>query len=53
MAVINGWDRGIKVSGFVNEEGNDMFSIYFTGGSNGNGKDILIGVYPVHDSGGI
>lgn len=50
-AVINGWDRGIRVEAYATDEGTgpDMFSIYFTGGSNGRSKDILIGVYPVHD----
>ena len=31
----NGWNIGIKVHCFVNEQGKDEFQIYKTGGSNG------------------
>jgi len=43
---IRGWDIGVKVIGGVDENGNDVFHVYKTGGSNGrsvpSGEVIVI-----------
>lgn len=32
---VRGWDIGIEVRGYVNEDGQDEFRVFITGGSNG------------------
>lgn len=32
----NGWNSGVRVVGFVDDNGDDCFDIYITGGSNGS-----------------
>jgi len=39
---IRGWDLGVRVSGRVDEKGNDVFDVYRTGGSNGGKASRLI-----------
>ena len=36
---VRGWDAGVKVVGFVNEDGKDVFRVYATSGSNGGRSD--------------
>lgn len=31
---LDGWDRGVKVIAHIDDDGNDTFTIYKTGGSN-------------------
>lgn len=42
-ASINGWDAGVRVYGVKGETG-DVFTVYATGGSNGNGTRKLVAV---------
>jgi hypothetical protein len=37
-----GWDIGIEVRGYVNEEGKDEFRVFITGGSNRRTVDKLV-----------
>lgn len=37
-----GWDLGVKVYGYKNDDSTDEFHIYQTGGSNGATSDKLI-----------
>lgn len=39
----NGWNSGIRVSSFIDENGKDAFRIFATAGSNGFKHDRLIG----------
>ena len=39
-----GWDSGVDVRGEVSD-GQDMFRVYVTHGSNGGGHDILLGTF--------
>jgi hypothetical protein len=39
---IRGWGSGVKVQGFVNDDGRDLFLVYATSGSTGSGSDRLI-----------
>lgn len=41
---VRGWDAGVRVLGFVDDEGRDAFHVYATGGSNGGARDELLGV---------
>jgi hypothetical protein len=41
---VRGWNSGVKVIGFANDEGEDEFRVYVTGGSNGYTSDQLIGI---------
>lgn len=41
---IRGWDKGVQVVGLVDENGNDVFHIYETSGSNGYSASKLIAV---------
>jgi|WetSurMetagenome_2_1015567.scaffolds.fasta_scaffold1449785_1 hypothetical protein len=38
---VRGWDAGIEVRGYVNEEGKDEFRVFITGGSNRRTSDKL------------
>jgi hypothetical protein len=38
---VRGWDIGIEVRGYVNEEGADEFRVFITGGSNRRMSDKL------------
>ena len=49
-AHISGWNKGVKVEGFVDGEGNDCFSLFETGGSNNPERTKMIG--QVTDIGG-
>jgi hypothetical protein len=42
-AQAQGWDSGVKVYGYVDGTGEDVFHIYMTGGSNGATSDKQIG----------
>ena len=39
---VRGWDIGIEVRGYVNEEGQDEFRVFITGGSNRRTADKLV-----------
>ena len=39
---IRGWNVGVKVYGSVDNDGNDVFEVYHTGGSNGHTTSKLI-----------
>jgi hypothetical protein len=41
---INGWNVGVTVHGQVNDNGDDVFKVYATGGSNDRGADRLIAI---------
>ena len=36
---IRGWNVGVRVCGRVNDEDEDVFDVYMTGGSNGQSSD--------------
>lgn len=38
-----GWNAGVRVVVMVNDAGQDTFAVYATTGSNGHGRDTLIG----------
>lgn len=40
---IRGWDSGVKVESYRQQDDQDGFAIYMTDGSNGHGQKILIG----------
>lgn len=42
---LDGWNKGIKVSGWVDGYGNDCFNIVITGGSNNPSK--MFGSYDI------
>lgn len=46
---IRGWDVGIDVEGFVNSEGQDVFKVWLTGGSNAPVFIKEIGEFTVGD----
>ena len=39
---VRGWDVGVMVEGYVDENGNDCFEVWQTGGSNGHTSPKLI-----------
>jgi len=41
---IRGWNVGIRIEGYVDEDGTDYFRVYRTSGSNGGASDILIAI---------
>lgn len=41
-AHIRGWNKGVRVESYIDENGKDRFKIYETSGSNGKEQDILI-----------
>ena len=43
-----GWNRGVEVRGYVDQDGNDCFNIYVTGGSGGGAPRKHIAT--VHDN---
>lgn len=45
QAHIRGWNIGIKVNGYVDDKGNDLFEVYLTSGSNGRKNGKLIGTF--------
>jgi len=44
VATINGWNVGVYVNIFVNEDGKDEIRVYKTGGSNARGPQDRIAV---------
>lgn len=40
-ADINGWNLGIEIFASVDDRGEDVFTIFKTGGSNGSSKQLL------------
>ena len=46
---IRGWDVGVSVSGYVNENGEDVFEVRLTSGSNGRYSSKLIGSFTAKD----
>jgi hypothetical protein len=40
-ATANGWTSGVKVHGFVDDDGRDRFTIVATGGSNSADRGII------------
>ena len=38
-ATVNGWDKGVRVVGYVDGDGKNVFDIFETGGSNGRSPD--------------
>ena len=47
-ATVNGWDIGVRVEARVDEEGQDSFIVYRTGGSNGSGAESRLIVVDEH-----
>jgi hypothetical protein len=45
----NGWNFGVDVRGYVDENGDDHFFVYLTGGSNGGGRSRRIGDFTEKD----
>ena len=43
-AHVRGWDVGVRVEGFVNIDGNEVFKVYRTGGSNSSYNKECIAV---------
>lgn len=41
-ATVNGWNVGVRVQGYLNENGRVCFEVYRTHGSNGGGNPQLI-----------
>jgi hypothetical protein len=39
---IRGWDLGVRVHGFVNEQGEDEFEVWTTGGSHDTSTKVLV-----------
>lgn len=39
---VRGWDSGVAVNGYVDDQDRDVFEIYATGGSNGGQLPLLI-----------
>ena len=37
-----GWNRGVEVDGYVDQDGNDCYDVYVTGGSAGNKSKRMI-----------
>lgn len=46
---IRGWNVGIRVVGDVTEEGDDVFSVWLTSGSNGYKSSKFIGTFKESD----
>lgn len=40
---IQGWRAGVSVRGYVNEDGEDVFDISATSGSNGGKQSVFVG----------
>jgi len=49
----NGWNSGVKVIGRVDENGNDVFTIVITSGSNGKLSPLHAGFVSINDSGDV
>lgn len=49
---IRGWDVGVEVVGGVDSEGNDVFTVYATGGSNGRESNKTMIAYVSTDDDG-
>lgn len=43
---IRGWNSGVIVQGYIDEEGRDCFSIYKSGGSRGGGRELIAVILP-------
>ena len=48
---IRGWNSGVSITGFIDSEGNDVFHVYATGGSNGSTRGKLIAQIDVDSAG--
>lgn len=48
-AFAQGWNIGVRVTCFVNHNGEDRVAITLTGGSNGPHPEIHLGTYKVKD----
>jgi hypothetical protein len=46
---IRGWDVGIQVNGEVDSNGNDMFCVYLTSGTNGRKLPRFLGIFTIKD----
>lgn len=46
---VRGWNVGISVVGQVNENGDDIFTVFLTSGSNGSKPEKLIGGFMEKD----
>jgi hypothetical protein len=47
---VNGWDKGVKINAYVDDEGRDVFEVYETGGSRSSGATLLNTIIKeVHD----
>jgi hypothetical protein len=44
-ATCNGWGDGIEVRAWVNKEGQDVFEVWSTGGSNHTGAPVWLGTW--------
>ena len=47
----NGWNSGVKVVGYVDDQGNDVFDIFATSGSSHINTRIFIGQVVLEDGG--
>jgi len=50
---IRGWNVGVEVVGGVDSEGNDVFTVYATGGSNGRESNKIIAYISTDDNGNV
>jgi hypothetical protein len=44
QAHVRGWNCGVRVEGFVGEDGLDRFRVYETSGSGGSGVEKFLGI---------
>lgn len=49
-ANVNGWDSGVKVSGYHTDDA-DKFDIYMTTGSSGDGRELYLGTVKITEEG--
>lgn len=50
VAKVNGWHKGIIVVGKVNADGEDVFTVWETGGSNGGDSKIIATIIDKSDT---
>jgi hypothetical protein len=50
-AHVRGWHSGVKVRGYVDHNGADVFAVYVTSGSHGAYSDTELGAVRVDDRG--
>lgn len=48
---VRGWDFGVRVTGYINNDGEDCFDIVLTSGSNGDGENKFLGNFTRKDLG--